>query len=185
MKKGMYSVATIGDVFMLPNRSTVYVKVIATDSAIDVIPSGVLTTVQLSLSQIPNIASGAVKRYRLVAQNVNPITGGHGIADDELLRYILRESASSLWLFNDARIRKLMDILDVRNVIIDSFRGGSVVYIETVEPTIAEQVAAIAQRQLENENPIGLAIKVSPVILRRIINDCSTIIYYRRCQSHS
>jgi len=167
-ERGMYSVATIGDAYMLPNRSTVYVKVIATDSSIDVIPTGALKTVQLSLSQIPNVASGAVKRYRLVAQNVNPITGGHGVADDELYRYILKESASSLWLFNDARIRKLMDILDVRNVIIDEYRGGAIVYIETVEPNIATQVAAIAQRHLEDQKPIGLAIKVSPVILRRL-----------------
>lgn len=165
---GTYSVTTVGDALMLPNRSEVFVKVIATSTYIDTIPAGVLNTVSLSLADIPNVIGGASRTYRLIARNRLPITGGRGIANDELYRYILKESAQSLWLFNEARIRKLLDILQVRQIIIDEYRGGVVVYIETTDPSVAEGVAHIAEAHLASEKPVGYALTVSPVILRHL-----------------
>jgi len=163
---GTYNVVTIGDSQILPDRDRTFVKVIATDTSVTEIPAGVLSIVQLSFAQIPNVVANASKLYKLAAFNQLPITGGRGIADDELYRYILKESTQSVWLFNDARIRKLLDILQVRQVIIDEYRGGVVVYIETTEPSVSEQVAAIAKTHLSSEKPCGLSLTVSPVIYR-------------------
>jgi hypothetical protein len=165
---GTYSVSVIGNTTMRSDRSRVYVKVIATSETIESIPPGALTVVDLSPLQIPNFISGVARNYSFSCYNSNDIVGGSSMADDELYRYILQESSQSLWLFNDARIRKVLDILAVRNVVINVYRGGSIVYIEATEPSIAEQVAVIAERSLLNDGPLGLSIRVAPVIYRTL-----------------
>jgi len=161
-----YSVVTLDTTFIRANRNRTFARVIASNPGRINIPPGSITEVDLPLSSLDNITPGSAASYTLKAMNTRPISGGSEPADDTLFQYILQESAHSIGVFNERKINTLIDITEIRNVALHSFRGGVNVFIETLESEVNQAIVEIANYHLDRIAPKGTPVSVHAPITR-------------------
>lgn len=157
---GQYELRLIDDLYMLPDRSTAYARVVSTREGKITIPPGGITSVNYSLANIDNVMPSALSRFRLLATNLKAITGGESYADDATYQYVLQEKGASMGLVNDRRINTLMDSEAIVNVKIQSYFGGVDVYIETRDIANNDAVVVSAQAAINAIWPLGTGINV-------------------------
>jgi len=160
------TVETLDEIYMRPDRSRVFCRVISLTPGAVEIPSGKITSVGYNLSDLNNVLPSAIADYTLKAHNAYNISGGEELANDEDYRYVLLKKAESIGLFNESKIQSLMDIPEIVKIYIQEYRGGANVYVETKNIQTVGTVVHNIRTGLQQHRSLGLCVNVYEPITR-------------------
>jgi len=155
----------IDQVYIRPNRSEAFVRVICTTPGAIDIAAGELTKVSMSLSDLENVLPSAMATYSLKCRNHYAISSGTEMASEEDYRYVIMRKSESVGLFNEAKVYSAMDATDVVKIAIHEYRGGANVYLETQNMQNVDSVIAVVRTALKQYRSLGACVNVySPVV---------------------
>lgn len=173
---GTVSFEALDEVYLRPERSKVYCRVVCTTpGAIEVSP-GQITKVNVTLSDFDNVLPSAIGTYTLKGTNTYSISGGAESATDADYKYILLQKAQSIGLFNEAKVNTLMDNIEVVNLSIQEYRGGANVYIESRTIENVDSVVATLRTALKQYRNLGLCVNIYAPIIRYFTGDITTVL---------
>ena len=156
----------LDQLYIRPDRSETFARVVCTTPGAVQISAGDLTQLSVNLTDISNVVPSLAATYSLKCRNRVGISSGTEMATETDYRYVIMKKAESVGLFNEAKVHSVMDATEVVKIIIDEYRGGANVFIETRNIQNVEAVVAVIRTALRQYRSLGYCINVYAPLVR-------------------